>query len=49
MRRALLKGWREMGPGGPSSITLAMLSGILGLGLPVLMRVPAVGSSQYTL
>lgn len=42
MRGALLKGWREMGPGGPSSITLAMLSGILGLGLPVLLRLPAV-------
>ena len=42
MKRALLKAWREMGPGGPSSITLAMLSGILGLGLPVLLRVPTV-------
>ncbi len=42
MIRTLLKGFREMGPGGPSSITLAMLSGILGLGLPVLLRVPTV-------
>lgn len=31
-----------MGPGGPSSITLAMFSGIVGLGLPVLFRVPTV-------
>ena len=42
MRRALLKLWRDMGPGGPSSITLAMLSAVLGLGLPVASRIPAV-------
>jgi uncharacterized SAM-binding protein YcdF (DUF218 family) len=42
MRRTLLKLWREMGPGGPSSITLAMLSAVLGAGLPVALRLPAV-------
>ena len=42
MRRALVKWWREMGPGGPTSITLALLSALLGLGLPVLLRVPTV-------
>ena len=42
MRRSLLKLWREMGPGGPSSITLAMLSAVVGLGIPVLWRLPAV-------
>ncbi len=42
MRRALVKLWRDMGPGGPSSITLAMLTATLGLGLPVLYRLRAV-------
>lgn len=42
MRRALVKLWRDMGPGGPSSITLAMLSAVLGLGLPVAFRLPSV-------
>ncbi|MEO8195427.1 MAG: YdcF family protein [Thermoanaerobaculia bacterium] len=42
MRRALLKLWRDMGPGGPSSITLAMLTATLGLGLPVLYRLRTV-------
>jgi uncharacterized SAM-binding protein YcdF (DUF218 family) len=42
MKRPLLKLWREMGPGGPSSITLAMLSALLGAGLPVALRLPTV-------
>jgi uncharacterized SAM-binding protein YcdF (DUF218 family) len=42
MRRALLKLWRDMGPGGPSSITLATLSAVLGLGVPVALRLPTV-------
>ena len=42
MRRALSKLWRDMGPGGPSSITLAMLTATLGLGLPVLYRLRSV-------
>jgi len=42
MRKSFVKLWRDMGPGGPSSITLAMLSATLGLGLPVLYRLRAV-------
>jgi uncharacterized SAM-binding protein YcdF (DUF218 family) len=42
MRRALLKLWRDMGPGGPSSITLALLTATVGLGLPVLYRLRTV-------
>ena len=42
MKRALVKLWRDMGPGGPSSITLAMLTATLGLGLPVLFRLRTV-------
>ncbi len=34
--------WREMGPGGPTSITLAMVTATVGLGLPVLYRLRGV-------
>jgi uncharacterized SAM-binding protein YcdF (DUF218 family) len=37
-----MKLWRDMGPGGPSSITLAFLTATLGLGLPVLYRLRSV-------
>ncbi|MEO7793441.1 MAG: YdcF family protein [Thermoanaerobaculia bacterium] len=42
MRRSLFKLWRDMGPGGPTSITLAMLTAVCGLGLPVLYRLRTV-------
>ncbi|MEO8274869.1 MAG: YdcF family protein [Thermoanaerobaculia bacterium] len=42
MMRAFVRWWREAGPGGPSSLALAMLSGALGLGLPVLLRIPSI-------
>jgi uncharacterized SAM-binding protein YcdF (DUF218 family) len=42
MRGALRKLWREMGPGGPTSITLAAITAIVGLGLPVLYRLRGV-------
>jgi uncharacterized SAM-binding protein YcdF (DUF218 family) len=38
MRRALRKLWRDMGPGGPVSISLALLTAVAGLGLPVAYR-----------
>jgi len=42
MKRALWKLWRDMGPGGPASITLALVTAVLGLGLPVVWRLRAV-------
>jgi uncharacterized SAM-binding protein YcdF (DUF218 family) len=42
MSGVLIKWWREMGPGGPTSVTLALLTALLGLGLPVLLRIPTV-------
>lgn len=42
MKRALLKLWRDMGPGGPTSISLALATAIFGLGLPVVLRLRTV-------
>src|SRR5690349_25035189 len=42
MRLALRKLLRDMGPGGPVSITLALVTAGLGLGLPVAYRLRTV-------
>jgi uncharacterized SAM-binding protein YcdF (DUF218 family) len=42
MARSLARWWRELGPGGPSTFSLAFLTGALGLGIPVAWRMRAV-------
>lgn len=42
MARTLSQWWRELGPGGASTFSLAFLSGAVGLGLPVAYRMRAV-------
>lgn len=42
MARTLPQWWRELGPGGASTFSLAVLSAMLGLGLPVAFRMRAV-------
>ena len=42
MSRNLVQWWRELGPGGASTFSLAFLSGALGLGIPIAWRMRAV-------
>ena len=42
MRRERSGFWRELGPGGLSSLTLALATALAGLGLPVAWRLPQV-------
>jgi uncharacterized SAM-binding protein YcdF (DUF218 family) len=42
MARTLGQWWRELGHGGASTFSLALLSAVLGLGLPVLWRMRVV-------
>jgi uncharacterized SAM-binding protein YcdF (DUF218 family) len=42
MGRSLRQWWGELGPGGASTFSLALLAGVAGLGVPVIYRMRAV-------
>ena len=42
MGRSVRQWWQELGPGGATTCALAVLSGILGLGIPVALRMRTI-------